>query len=160
MGRTQNGLPGVYNATALTLTNEEGAAPALDIKGQLIMSPLPASGGMALTTQSSGNVAAAVATATLAGVAAKTTYISGFAVTGSGATAGSVVSITITGLLGGTATYTLAVVAGATLGNTPLILQFVPAMPASAVNTSIVVSCPSLGAGNTNNAVVATGYTL
>ena len=159
MARSKYGLQGVYNATPVTLADEEGAAVALDAKGQVIMSPSPAA-GVALTTQSSGNVAAAVAAATLSGVAAKTTYITGFSVTGSGATVGAVVSVTVTGLLGGTATYTYTAATGATVGNTPLIVSFVPAMPASAVNTSIIVSCPSLGAGNTNNTTVVTGYTL
>jgi hypothetical protein len=109
-------------------------------------------------TAASGNVAAAVAAATLAGAASVTTYITGFEVTGAGATAASVVNITVTGTISGTLTYTLAVAAGATLSNQPLVIQFSPAIPASAVNTSIVVSCPSLGAGNTNNTVVAHGY--
>lgn len=109
-------------------------------------------------TAASGNVAAATATATLAGAASLTTYITGFEVTGAGATAASVVNITVTGTVSGTLTYTLAVAAGATLTNQPLIVQFSPAIPASAANTSIVVSCPSLGAGNTNNTVVAHGY--
>lgn len=159
MARTRHGLQGIYNATPLTLADEEGAAIALDVKGQMIISPLPAA-GVALTTQSSGNVAAAVAAATIAGVAAKTTYISGFSVTGAGATVGAVVSVTVTGLLGGTATYTYTAATGATVGNTPLIILFGPPMPASTTNTSIVVSCPSLGAGNTNNTVVVTGYTV
>jgi hypothetical protein len=114
--------------------------------------------GATALTAASGNVAAAVATATLAGAASVTTYITGFEITGAGATAASVVNITVTGTISGTLTYTLAVAAGATLSNQPLVIQFSPAIPASAVNTSIVVSCPSLGTGNTNNTVVAHGY--
>lgn len=107
---------------------------------------------------SSGNVANAVAAATLSAAAAKTTYISGFEITGGGATAASLVLATITGLLGGTATYTVAAVAGAALGNVPLMVELNPALPASAVNTAIVVSVPALGAGNTNSCVVAHGF--
>ena len=107
---------------------------------------------------SSGNVAAAVATATLAGAAGVTTYLTGFEVTGAGATAGIAVTVTVTGTLGGTMSYTYTAATGATVANQPLIVEFSPAIPASAVNTSIVVSCPSLGAGNTNNTVVAHGY--
>lgn len=114
--------------------------------------------GAAALTGSSGNVAAAVATATLAGAAGVTTYITGFEFTSSGATAASVVTITITGTVTGTMHYTLAVVAGATLTNQPMVVQFSPAIPASAANTSIVVSAPSLGAGNTNATMVAHGY--
>jgi hypothetical protein len=108
----------------------------------------------------SGNVAAAATTATLAGTAAKTTYITGFEVTGAGATAASVIVITVTGLLGGTETYILAIPAGATVGVTPLVVQFSLPVPASAVNTAIVVNVPSFGAGSTNAAVVAHGFQL
>lgn len=109
-------------------------------------------------TASSGNVAAAVATATLAGAASLTTYITGFEFTSSGSTAAAVVTITITGTVTGTLHYTYTSVAGATLSNQPLLVQFSPPIPASAVNTSIVVSCPSLGTGNTNATMVAHGY--
>lgn len=106
---------------------------------------------------SSGNVAAAVATATLAAAANQTTYITGFTVTGAGATAGSVVLVTVTGCVGGTMTFVLAVPAGAGVGITPLVVDFPHPVPATGPNTAIVVSAPSFGAGNTNAAVVATG---
>jgi len=124
-------------------------------------SPLPtdSTGGTAVSVKaSSGNVANAAGVATIPAVAAKTAYISGFDVTGAGATAGSVVSVTVAGLLGGTATYTLTVATGVAIGNAPLAIQFSPPLPASAVNTAIVVTCPALGAGNTNNTVNAYGY--
>lgn len=109
-------------------------------------------------TSASGNVAAATATATLAGAASLTTYITGFEFTSAGSTAAAVVTITVTGTISGTLSYTYVTVAGATLANQPLVVQFSPPIPASAVNTSIVVSCPSLGAGNTNATMVAHGY--
>lgn len=121
--------------------------------------PVDSTGANATAVKaSSGNVANASGVATLAAVAGKTTYISSFDVTGSGATAASVVSVTVAGLLGGTATYTVSVVAGVTAANNVLRIQFDPPLPASAVNTAIVVTCPALGAGNTNNAVNAYGY--
>lgn len=116
--------------------------------------------GAVSKSSTSGNVAAAVATATIAATAAKTNYITGFQVTGAGATAGAVVSVTVTGLLGGTVTYTYAAATGATVANQPLNVAFYPPIPASTTNTAIVVSCPSLGAGNTNNTVNVQGYTL
>lgn len=109
---------------------------------------------------SSGNVGAAVAAATLVAVPNKTASLSGFEVTGSGATAALPVSVTVTGLLGGTLTYTYTAVAGVLLANQPLIVEFNPPLPASAPNTNIVVSCPSLGGGNTNNTVNAHGFNL
>lgn len=116
--------------------------------------------GATVVASSSGNVAAATATATLAGAVGKTTYISGFLVSGAGATAGSVINGTVVGLLGGTQTFTIAVPTGAILGITPLFIDYNPPLPASAVNTAIVVSTPSFGAGSTNATVSAWGYQI
>lgn len=108
----------------------------------------------------SGNVAAAVASATLQALPGRMTYVTGFSVTGSGATAPSVVDVTL-GNLGVTAAtilhYELTVATGATVTNEPLIVYFDPPLPATAMGTTITVSCPSLGAGNTNNCVNITG---
>jgi len=111
-------------------------------------------------SNSSGNVAAATATATLPAATGKTTYLSGFAITGAGATAASVISATVTNVNGGTQTYSLAIPAGAAVGVTPLIVYFDPSLPATGSNTTIVVSAPTFGAGNTNATVNAWGYQL
>lgn len=111
-------------------------------------------------TASSGNVAAATATATISATAGVLNYITGFEVTGAGATAAAVVNVTVVGCVGGTMTYVYTAPAGATAGNTPLIVQFPSPLPATAKNVAIVVSCPSLGTGNTNNAVVAHGFQI
>lgn len=113
-----------------------------------------------VSTFSSGNVANATATATIPAVAGRTGYLTGFEVTGAGATAGSVVNLTVTGLLGGTATYSVVVPTGVTTSITPLVVGVNPPLPASAVNTAIVVSVPAFGAGSTNAAVVAHGFSL
>jgi len=114
--------------------------------------------GATPVSNSSGNVAASAAVATLAAATGKTTYISGMVITSSGATAASVVDAVLSGLLGGSLTFAQAVVAGATLGNTPLVLQFDPPLPASAANTAIVLTLPSLGSGNAHASVSAWGY--
>jgi hypothetical protein len=106
----------------------------------------------------SGNVANASAAATLTGGTTTTVYLAGFEVTGAGSTAGLPVTVTVAGLLGGTRSYTYSFVAGVLVANTPLIVAFDPPLPASAVNTAIVVTCPAGGAGNTNNTVVAHGF--
>jgi hypothetical protein len=116
--------------------------------------------GSTPVVNASANGAAGAIAATLAAVASRTNYLTGFEITSGGATAASLVDVTVTGLLGGTATYVLAVVAGATLGNQPLCVQFDPPIPASAVNTAIAVNVPSLGAGNTKARVVAHGFYL
>jgi hypothetical protein len=123
-----------------------------------IISEYPA--GAVPITASSGNVAAGSAVATLAGVAGKTTYISGFEITGTGATLGLAVTPTVAGTISGTLSYTYAAIAGALLGNNPLMVQYSKSIPASAVNTAIVVTCPTLGTGNTNSTVTAHGYQL
>lgn len=116
--------------------------------------------GATQITGASGSVAAASAVATLAAAAAKTTYITGFTVTAGGATAGVNVSLAITGLLGGTLTYVYTAPTGATVPGPVLNVQFSEPLPASAVNTAIVVTLPSLGTGNLAAAVVATGFQL
>lgn len=114
--------------------------------------------GASVVQASSGNVAAATGTATLPAAAGKTTWIFGFDVYGSGATAASVISCTVTNLISATATYTLVVPAGVTTTITPLSIRFPEPIQANAVNTTIPVSCPSFGAGNTNATVNAYGF--
>jgi hypothetical protein len=111
-------------------------------------------------TGASGTVAAGTATATLTSAAGRMAYISGFLITSTGSTAAAVVAPTITGLTGGTFTMAYATVAGATLNNPSMLISFAQPIPASAVNTNIVVSVPSLGAGSTNSTVCAWGFLL
>lgn len=107
---------------------------------------------------SSGNEAAATATATLPAATGATTWITGWAVNGGGATAASLISCTVTGLAGGTETRTFAVASGVTAASTALVVTYPAALPASAADTAIAVSCPSFGSGNTNATVNAYGF--
>lgn len=109
-------------------------------------------------TAASGNVAAGVATATLAAAGGKLTYITGFEITSDGATVGVCVNPTVVGVVTGTMTYTYCAPAGALLAATPLIVEFPQPIPSSAVNTAVAVSLPSLGTGSTNATVTAHGY--
>ncbi len=111
-------------------------------------------------TAASGNIANASAVATLPGVASKTTFITGFEITSDGAGTGACFNPTVTGTITGTLTYTYCVPTGVLLAATPLIVPFSIAIPASAANTSIVVTLPALGTGSTNATVVAHGYQL
>jgi hypothetical protein len=120
--------------------------------------PYP-SGAVALSA-GSAVVANASAAATLTGTATTTVYISGFEITGAGATVGLPVTVTVAGLLGGTRSFIYSFAAGALVANTPLIVRFNPPLPASAVNTAIVVTCPAGGAGNTANTANAQGFYL
>lgn len=109
-------------------------------------------------TAGSGNVANAPATATIPAVVGKTAYISGFTISGAGATAALVVNPTLTGVISGTKAFAYAAVAGVGLINQVLDVQFCPPIPASALNQAIAVTCPALGAGNANNTVNAYGF--
>ena len=176
---------GIYNTTLPTLTNAETSQLQLDSNGRLLTNPgaltaaddtitsyqggawtvastitsdYPA--GAVPLTGASGNVANSSAVATLTAVFGKTTYITGFEVTSSGATVGAVVTVTVTGTITGTLTYIFSAPAGVLLEATPLIVEFGHPIPASATATSIVVTLPALGTGNTNASVVAHGYNL
>lgn len=130
----------------------------IDGNGRTLQLPLPP--GAVAVTGDSGNQANAIATATLPGSAGVTTWLTGFEVTASGATAASVVTITVTGGISGTLHYTFVVPAGVTAACQPLLVAFPEPIPASAQNTAIAVSLPALGAGNTNATVVAHGFQM
>lgn len=108
---------------------------------------------------SSGNKAATTASAAIPATAGAYSYLNGFDFTGTGATAASVVELTVTDGTW-TLTYGVTVPAGVTTGITPLIVRFPTPLKSSAVNTAITVSCPSLGSGSTNACVNAIGYVL
>lgn len=129
----------------------------------VIQSTVPVTGypfGSTPVQASSGNIANAIAAAALPAVAAKTNWVTQIEVTGSGAVAGVPVIVTLAGLLGGTRSFIYSAVAGALLENTPLIIPFPFPLPASAVNTAITLSCPSLGTGNTNNVANIAGFVV
>lgn len=106
----------------------------------------------------SAQVSAAANNQTLAAQTGRRTFISGFTVDGLGATGASVINVTVTGVLGGTITYVLPIVAGATTQIAPLRVEFPRPIPASADNTAIVVNVPSFGAGNTQANASAHGF--
>lgn len=106
---------------------------------------------------------AASVTATLPASANSTTWIEGFDVTGGGATAASIVEITVTGLQTATGTLkfemnVLAGVTGPVNAQGGLSVTFPEPLPASAANTAIVVTLPTLGSGNTASSVTAYGF--
>jgi hypothetical protein len=165
----------LYTAPCLVdgwvLRETTGAAPALvefidglDAGGyiigeQFVPGPSANSGVNVDTDIDVSNTGAAAQTnASLPGVAGQTTFITGFEVTGGGATAASVIAVTVTGILGGTKTYELGVPAGALAGVTPLVVEYARPIPAAAVNTAIVVTVPSFGAGSTVQATTAHGF--
>lgn len=108
-----------------------------------------------------GNKAAASGTATLAHDGKKTLFVTGFEVTGGGATAASVIQVTLAGLANGkTFTYDIPVPAGVTGGISPLVVDFPVPIPANDLNTDIVLTIPSFGAGNTNACANLHGFKI
>lgn len=106
----------------------------------------------------SGQVAAAVAAAALAADASRFNWLTGFDITGGGATAGQLVIVTVTGLQGGTITFVMASGTGVTAGTPELSKRFPHPLRSSAKNVAITVSAASFGAGNTNAVTNVYGY--
>lgn len=149
---------GDMRALVVTLASDDGSLPLGQASTGSSSATLPA-GATPLSASATG--AAGAISATLApGAVTKRSYATGFEITGGGATAASLVAATLVGILGGTATFTIAVPAGATLGIVPLSVQFASPVPASAVNTNIVLNLPSFGAGNTATNITLHGFTL
>lgn len=123
----------------------------LGSQGQLIQEVLvnPATGKTFLQAVNQ-NTGGAGFTMTLPAQAGKTIYLCGFCVDGLGATAASVVEITSVGLLNGTIRRELSVPAGVGVAVTPILVEFVNPLIASAVNQAVQIVVPSLGAGNVN----------
>jgi len=116
------------------------------------------SGNAGVGITGSATAAAGSAVATLTSAAGKTAYITSFQVTGGGATAASIIAVTVAGTITGSLNYRIPVPAGATLGISPLVVVFPNGIQASAANTNITVTAASFGTGNTDAAVSATGF--
>lgn len=95
--------------------------------------------------------------AVLPAVAGKTTYLSGFTVMANATAATSIPNATVTGTVSGSLPFIEAVAALPAVGVTTQ--SFVPAIPASGVNTSISVNAGAAGAGG-NTTIYAWGYQL
>jgi hypothetical protein len=145
------GTAGTPATTVLTMQGDASGQPVpVSVIGTVTLAGAPTPVNDSAT---GGN---AIQAATLAAAVGKTTRCYGFQVTGSGATVGAVVTVTVTGPAT-TQNYVVAVPAGILLGIAPLVVSFVPPLEASATNTAIVVSVPAFGAGNTAAAVAAQG---
>lgn len=119
-----------------------------------VQAPANSTNVLAGASPSTGNTQDTV---TLTPSSTTTAWICGFTATIGGNTAGQRNVITVSGVLGGTQSYVVAVQIGSNLTTTQQQV-FSPCIPATAVNTPIVVTSPSAGAGNGNQALVAWGY--
>jgi|SRR5882762_4686914 len=135
-----------------TCLNGSGqSVPCGDVSNPLVVTVVP----VAITplTASAVGTTAAI-TATLAGVAAKTTYICGFNAD-AGATLGGNGAATVAGTISGTLNYVQGI--GVLAAIQRLTQNYSPCIPASAANTSIVITTTAAGLGGTA-AVSAWGY--
>lgn len=129
---------GVTRICIETVNTTTGANNCQEIS---IPFPLPVTTSTGTTILGTGAGTTGAVAATLAGVAGKTTFICDFDISAIGGTA-AVGPITITGLIG-SATFTYQMsssAAGVTLSRV-----FTPCIPASAVNTGIVITTTADG---------------
>jgi hypothetical protein len=98
-------------------------------------------------------------TCTIAALPGETAYLTGFEITSGGSTAGSLSTVTITGLAGGTMSYVISIPAGVTLAAAPAWVSFYPALAASGPNVAITMTLPS-ASGRTSAALSMQGFYL
>lgn len=138
-----NPVTPIVNGAALSSSNP------IPVSGSLTPYPI---GATVITGNATGTTGAVVGT--LAGVAAKTTYIAGFSVSAIGGTA-AVGPITVAGLVTSSMVWYLA----ASAAGNQLTVIFSPPIPASAVNTAITVTTTADGTAS-NVAVNSWGFQL
>lgn len=119
----------------------------------------PDSSSQRLAVSNSANGAAGVA-ATLPAQVGKFTHLCGFSVDAGNPTAGTTVGVTVSGVAGGTMTFDWTVLAAgaAVAPPVPLFKTFYPCLPTAGENTSVVVTVPTLGAGEVGVSVNAWGF--
>ena len=120
----------------------DAAVPPVHVPSVNIATAVP-TGATQITASATGTTNATAAT--LAGVALKTTYVCGIAIRAN-ATAAATGNATVTGTVTGTLNFTqwtAPLASGIGLVEQP----FTPCIPASAVNTAIVVTSAAPGAG-------------
>jgi hypothetical protein len=101
----------------------------------------------------------AITAATLPAAAGKTTYITGYQVSGGSPTAATLISITLAGVVGGSEPlFFTGPAQPAPLP--PVIVSFNPPLPASAANTAITVTASAFGAGSATEVVSLQGFQL
>lgn len=107
-----------------------------------------------------GSVAVAnlAAAATLMPTPTSAVYLTGFDVTGSGASAKNPVVVSVVGLLGGTRYYAYMFDSPINAINVPLSLRFNPPLQGAGLGVPVVVNCPASGNGGLINVVNAYGF--
>lgn len=130
------------------------------VTGELVRWYIPVAWGQSfvqvdITATNTGTTGAVAAT--LAAVSNKTTYICGFVITGGGTASAVVGNATVAGVVTGTINFSYVDVSS---GQGLLGVAFPRCIPASALNTTIVVTAPASGGSGTVKAVTAWGYQI
>lgn len=104
----------------------------------------------------SGVVAAGASNASYTPPAGMRAFVTGFEITGGGATTGSTITVTLTGLVGGTISYAFQVPTGAAVP-VSLVVEFSQPIPAASLGGTVALNVPSFGAGSTGQSAVLHG---
>lgn len=105
---------------------------------------------------------ATLMTAQFVGASGRTVYMTGFQITGTGATATSVIVVSTTNFIA-TQNWYLVIPAGVALPVVPggiFAVSFNPPLPANALGVWPQVNVPGFGAGNTSAAINIQGYMI
>lgn len=101
----------------------------------------------------------AAGSAAIPALPGQTAYMTGFEITSGGATAGLLLTATITGLANGTMSYVISIPTGATLSANPAWVSFYPALAATGPNVAITLNLPA-ASGRTAAALSIQGFYL
>ena len=119
--------------------------------------PPQAVGSLQTQLAATANTAATAQTISLAHVSAQTTYVSGIYVNIGGATAATVVTVTLSQIQSGPLQFDVAVPTTISQNNS-FSVQFNPPLAANGTNVSPQLATTSPGAGNTLNVVSMWGF--
>lgn len=142
--------------------NQFGNLRRVCATGELLVAPTSRPNGAVPETATSGIVSNAAAAATLATSATTTTYIEGFECTAGAATGAAMVKIIVSGTITGSMTYYTAVTNATTFvpAPIPMVVEYASPIPASAANTTIVVTMDAVGTGGATAVCNAHGFKL
>jgi len=115
--------------------------------------------GATQLTNGSAVVSASAATATLTVTSGRTGYLTGFTVTGLGATVAAMPVVSVTGLVGGTVNFAYPAPIGVGVAGPVMSINFTTPLR-GILSTNIVVSVATFGVGNVGASCVAYGYMI
>lgn len=150
------------NTSPTAITENQFGNLRMDPARNLGVAPSPYPVNAVASTATSGLVSNASAVATLTGVASRTMYITGYDCHAGTATAAARVSIVVSGTITGSMTNAAFATNATTFvpAPVPTLVHYDPPIPASAANTSIVVTMGAVGSGGATAVCNAYGYTL